>query len=365
MKNWKKYASLLLALVLCLSLSLAACSGGNGDNGDDIIDGVDDTAPDTIEGIVIDDSVEYDYSAFLGTWLGEDNNVLAAEEYDDGRVHYTLSDANDDWIASGLFQYAEEYGYVYAHNDFDGIAYICRFYEDDTLYIDSFGTFTKVSGDVPGETVGDDTEETVGVNTADAPETIFDSTILGDPVEYDYSAFLGTWVGTDGTTLTVEEDGGEGAPFVLLDRYGDPYTQGVLQYVEEYGCVYAIDDAIDVATKCWFNEDDKLEIPGYSKFSKVTGEESDYIVICGTWYPGGDTSASRCIEFDSSGTMWSIYERTADGLWDGVDGGTLRANGNNQYEAVSSWYDGETFDCYFEDDMLYWGSEDGSYEEYY
>ena len=145
MKNWKKYVSLLLALVLCLSL--AACGG------DDV------TAPATIEGIVIDDSVEYDYSIFLGTWLGEDDSVLTVEEFDDGRSHFLLSDANDDWIASGLFQYAEKYGYFYAHNDYDGIAYQCRFGEDHTLYIDTLGTFTKVSGDVPGENIGDTEEE--------------------------------------------------------------------------------------------------------------------------------------------------------------------------------------------------------------
>lgn len=36
--------------------------------------------------------------------------------------------------------------------------------------------------------------------------------------------------------------------------------------------------------------------------------------------------------------MWSIYERDADGLWDGVDGGTLRVTGVNRYEAVSDGY---------------------------
>ena len=71
MKNWKKYAGLLLALVMCLSL--AACGGD------------EEGAPATIEGIVIDDSVEYDYSAFLGTWLDENDNVLVVERYDDGR----------------------------------------------------------------------------------------------------------------------------------------------------------------------------------------------------------------------------------------------------------------------------------------
>lgn len=144
MKRWKPYASLLLALMMCLGL--AACGGGEDE----------DTAPATIEGIVIDDSVEYDYDVFLGTWLGEEDTMLTVEKFDDGRAHFLLSDANDEWIASGIFQYAEEYGYVYAHNDYDGIAYQCWFGESDTPYIDTLGTFTKVSGDVPGDTIGDE-----------------------------------------------------------------------------------------------------------------------------------------------------------------------------------------------------------------
>lgn len=155
MKSWKRYMSLLLALVLCLSL--VACGGG---------------APDKLKTIVIDDSVEYDYSAFSGIWLGEKDTVLVFWEEDQEnldkagverrrRMYYTLSDANDEWIAAGLLQYSEEYGYVYAHNDFDGHAYKCQFDEDNTLNISFFGTFAKVSGDAPGETVGDD--------TADAP----------------------------------------------------------------------------------------------------------------------------------------------------------------------------------------------------
>ena len=354
MKNWKKYAGNMLALIMCLSL--AAC-GGNGGYDDDTVDGVDEVAPETIENLVIDDSVEYDYSVFLGNWPGEDNKVLSAEEYDDGRVHFTLSDANDDWIASGIFQYVAEYGYVYAHNDYDGFAYQCRFDGDDKLYIESFGTFGKTNGDAPAETVVD--------KSADAPQTIYDSTTIGKPDEYDYSDFLGKWIGTDGTTLTVEEDSGEGAPFVLLDRYGNQYTVGAFKYIEEYGCVYADDELVDVASKCWFNEKGRLEIPGFSIYSKVTGDESDYVVLYGTWYLDGDESAKRCIEFDNSGTMWSIYERQDNGLLDGVDGGTLREVGTNRYEAESNWYDNETFDCYIKDGWLYWGSEEGGYELYY
>ena len=356
MKRWKKYAGLLLALVLCLSLT--ACGGGNADvGGDESKETTSNAIPDSIEDLVLDDSVEYDYSYFLGEWLDEEGNVITVEEYDDGRVHFLLSDANEDLIAGGPLQYVEEYGCVYAYNDYDGIAYLCWLYADDTMDIYSFGTFAKASGDMPEETFGDGTD--------DAPWTIYDATTLGNPVEYDYSAFLGTWVGTDGTTLTVKEENGEGAPFVLLDRYGNTYTQGIFRYVEEYGCVYAIDNVGGDGSRCLFDGNDTLEIPGYSTFSRVNGDESDYIVIYGTWYPDGDESASRCIEFDSDGALWSMYERNTNGLWDGVDGGTLYVTGVNQYEAVSDWYEDERFDCYFEGDTMYWGSEDSGYEEYY
>lgn len=239
MKRWKKYAGLLLALVLCLSLT--ACGGGNADvGGDESEETTSNAIPDSIEDLVLDDSVEYDYSYFLGEWLDEEGNVITVEEYDDGRVHFLLSDANEDLIAGGP-----------------------------------------------------------------------------------------------------------------------------LQYVEEYGCVYAIDNVGGDGSRCLFDGNDTLEIPGYSTFSRVNGDESDYIVIYGTWYPDGDESASRCIEFDSDGALWSMYERNTNGLWDGVDGGTLYVTGVNQYEAVSDWYEDERFDCYFEGDTMYWGSEDSGYEEYY
>ena len=156
MKRWKKYTSLLLALPLVLCLSLTACGGGNGSVGE--VEDDEDTAPATINNLVTDTSIEYDYSALMGTWTGEDDSVLIMEHVEDitNSERFLLSDADNELLASGNIQYVEEYGYVYLYNEHDGIAHICWFNEDDTLYIDSFGTFTKVSGDVPGETIGDD-----------------------------------------------------------------------------------------------------------------------------------------------------------------------------------------------------------------
>lgn len=154
MKHWKKYVSLLLALVMCLSM--AACGGGEEDG----------VPPDTIENMVTDTSVDYDYTALMGTWLGEDQSVLVMEHFEEytNSERFSLDDADGSLLASGNIQYVEEYGCVYLYNEHDGIAHRCWIDIDCTLHVDSFGVFSKVSGDAPGETVGDmdmDVEEVV------------------------------------------------------------------------------------------------------------------------------------------------------------------------------------------------------------
>ena len=244
MKNQKKYAGLLLTLVLCLSM--AACGGD------------DDVAPDTIKNLVTDTSVEYDYSALMGTWQNGDGSVLTMEHIDGITTseRFSIFDADNNLTASGNIQYVEEYGFVYLYNEHDGIAHISWINDDYSMYVDSFGAFTKVSGDIPGDTVGDLTGESVG-------------------------------------------------------------------------------------------------------------DDYDFTMFSGSWYLDGDIYSSSCIEFDASGTVWSLYERGADGFFEGINGGTLRAVGENRFEAVSDWFEDESFDCYIADGMLYWGSEDSGYEVYY
>lgn len=146
MKNWKKCMSLLLTLVLCLGL--AAC----GDDG---------SAPETIKNIVLNSSVEYDYSGLMGTWLGEENSILVVEHFDEyyNSERFHLYDLDNNMLTSGNLQYVEEYGFVYFQNEQDGIAHRSWFDDDDALNLDAFGLFNKVSGDVPGETIGDIEEE--------------------------------------------------------------------------------------------------------------------------------------------------------------------------------------------------------------
>ena len=109
---------------------------------------------------------------------------------------------------------------------------------------------------------------------------------------------------------------------------------------------------------CWFSEDGKLEIPGFSTYSKQTGDGFNYIPLSGSWYLDGDIYGSKCNEFDASSTMWTYYERGENGYWENVDDGTVRETGVNQYEAVSFWDESKTYDFYLENDMLYWPSEE-------
>lgn len=73
-------------------------------------------------------------------------------------------------VACGDIQYVEEYDHVYAHNEHDGIAHRCWFDEDNALHIDSVGIFSKVSGDTPGEIVGDNSDEFSSVDSGYADD---------------------------------------------------------------------------------------------------------------------------------------------------------------------------------------------------
>lgn len=139
MKKWKRYGSLLLALLMCLSMT--ACGDGKKDGSGDVIP----AAPDVLEDLGPDDSAEYDYSAYLGTWEDGQGNVLTVEKRDDGQVYYQLLDVNGDPNARGALQYVKAYDSVYVHNEFDGAAYLFRF-DADELVFEYFGTYTKAGG---------------------------------------------------------------------------------------------------------------------------------------------------------------------------------------------------------------------------
>ena len=87
MKNWKKYASLLLALVLCLSL--AACGSGNADVSSDV---PEETISDTEEEL---DQLP-DLTGYTGYWKMENEPI------------YFIINESCEWAAVNL--YGEEYG---------------------------------------------------------------------------------------------------------------------------------------------------------------------------------------------------------------------------------------------------------------
>lgn len=221
MKNWKKYIIFLLALVMCLSL--AAC--GRDKKG----------APDTIKNLAINASVEYDYSRFMGTWLGEDSSVLVMEHFEDlyNSERFSLYDVDNNLLASGSLQYVEEYDYVYAYNEHDGIAHKCWYETDGALCIDSFGTFTKVSGDVPGENVGDTEEESEQLP--------------------DISGYTGNWKAENEPLYFVISDSCEWA---AVNLYGEENGPGYV-VADEGFITLCMEDGSEVIS-LWKNDDGNL-----------------------------------------------------------------------------------------------------------
>lgn len=143
MNIWKKYLCVVFTLVMCLHLA------GCGDE-----QPKKESIPDSMQNLVIDDSVKCDYTDFLGTWVDKDGKILMVENYN--RTRYELDDANDKLLASGDLQYVEKYGFVYAYNEHDGLAHRIWFDENNQMHIDSYGTFVKMIGDLPKENVGED-----------------------------------------------------------------------------------------------------------------------------------------------------------------------------------------------------------------
>ncbi len=151
MKNWKKYVSLVMALVLCLMLT--ACGGG--DDGGDGNNDVPDT-PDTIEDLVKDSALMADLYVYGGAWAGEDGSTMLVANSEGGdEVRFALYDAGEELTASGFIQSVPEYDYDYFYNEHDGVAYRCWSDEVGALHVAYLGTFSKMLGDAQGENIGD------------------------------------------------------------------------------------------------------------------------------------------------------------------------------------------------------------------
>lgn len=153
MEHLKRYLSLALALALCLCL--AACGGSSENDGDDGSDAYSD-APGSFEGLVKDSEQMADLYVYGGAWTGEDDSTLVVATNETGdEVRFALYDAGEELTASGFIQYVPEYDYDYFYNEHDGVAYRSWSDEVGALHVASFGSFAKVTGDAPGENIGD------------------------------------------------------------------------------------------------------------------------------------------------------------------------------------------------------------------
>ena len=158
MKYLKKHLSLALALVLCLSLAACGKSSedyveSNEDYGDDGSDYNLYGVPDSFEGLVKDSEQMANLYLYGGAWTGEDGGTLVAANNDEGdEVRFALYDADEDMTA-----------------------------------------FTQVTGDAPGENIGDG----------------------------DYGFFAGVWYqdGDPGAASIIEFDAS--GSWELLERPGD------------------------------------------------------------------------------------------------------------------------------------------------
>ena len=217
MKSIKKYLTLVLALALCLSMT--ACGSDNVDE-DNLYN-----VPDSFEGLVKDSEQMSNLYVYGGAWRGEDDSTMIVATSESGdEVRFALYDADEVVTASGFIQFVPEYDYDYFYNEHDGVAYRSWFDEVGAMYVASIGTFTKLTGDAPGENIGDgDYGFLAGVWYQD-----------GEPgaasiIEFDAT---GSWTlserpGGDGDptvvdsgTLEVDPDGA-GTYFAVSDMYED------------------------------------------------------------------------------------------------------------------------------------------------
>ena len=198
MKNLKKYMGLLLALILCLSM--AAC-GGN--------------APETLENIVLDDSIDYSiedtYDEYLGEWYQDIGRLWVTEN--NGTYFYELYDTDNEVISSGQLQYVKEYRCMYAYSEQEGNAHKCRIGKGDTLYIDSFGTFGRDSS-VYMEVIGQDWRtwgivRESGTITRDGEDTVVLVCVHASDANFYYDTEDQTLFGYVEYPITLESDAWE------------------------------------------------------------------------------------------------------------------------------------------------------------
>lgn len=228
--------TVLAALLAALCLTLAACGSGS-----------DDSAPDTIQDMAKDDTVQFDYGDYLGIWSNGtgDYDSFEVEPGESGEVRWLLY-AGANWEYSGYLQYVEEYGYVYAYNDHNGTAYRCEL-DGAELTVAEIGTFTYGGSGTPDDFQDVEPEPTADVSVL-AGDWYQDGDVDGDSrVEITAD---GVWTLLDctggmdammdyGELIPSQEEGSWFARSTMLDDVEYNVTvadENILYWGGEYDC---------------------------------------------------------------------------------------------------------------------------------
>ncbi len=209
------------------------------------------------------------------------------------------------------------------------------------------------------------------------PPESFEGMVKDDQLLVDYDMYKGIWSGEDGSQLVVAmNDSGDEMRFALYDVNEEVTASGYIQLAPEYSADYFYNEHDGVAHHSWMDEDGTLNVDSFGTFVYVSavdkGEDGDhnatgdYAFLAGVWFLDAEAGAESIIEIDEYGN-WSLSERPGgDGDPTEVDCGTIEMNpdGEDQYAAVSTMFDGVVYDMtVIGDDVMYWGGENDYYQK--
>lgn len=336
MNNWKRYTSLLLALVLCLSM--AGCgSSGRKWRDDDVID---DYGTITRNGKQIDVCVCHDLEV----------------------VYLYCDNEKHDYFETAMLPTEELY-------DKDWSLDVAEFYD----FNDDGNSDLQVAlqhADMRESYIVWIWEEGEGYVYAPDYSWFYESGAINDPDDdaADFSVYEGTWLGDadDTQSVTYIEFNGEGIWQLYSD--GESIDQGYLWYDSEDDAVYIHSDLGGAADGGRVElEGDRLYITTLGYFTHIVSEEdqdyTDFSAYEGTWYLDEDSSAEAYVIIDGDGS-WSYCRRAAgEDAATEIDRGTLSDSGEADIlYADSAVNDGVRYLVFeMDENILIWGDEGAYY----
>lgn len=366
MKNWKKYASLLVALILCLGL--AACGdggdgGGGGSHGEKLCD----------------TDVIMDYGMI--TRGGEKTIVLAI--CDQKAIYLYCEDEEHELFGTAMLPTEELYDRDVWNED-----WVLGSIDVSDCTGDNNGDLraTIFHSNMSESEIIWHWEEDKGYVYQPDYSTFYHSIVIRDPdedseepeePEHDFSMYEGLWKGDAdaGSKYGCDE------AYLEFDAYGywkfysdgDSVDSGTLLHEPDWDATYvysyqggAIGGSINGSRVEL--EGDRLSVSDCGVFRRQ--EEKTYHLassaLQGTWYLDNDRSTERTIVIDSEGN-WILYRRTTGSAEaTEIDRGTFsfETDGPNIFSADSSVSETSRRVCYFkedgEDGVIVW-SEEGTY----